>query len=164
MSQLVAFFDANVFYSNASTDFFMFLIKQNLFRATWSNRVHEEWMEALLKNYPHLSRENLERRRDLMNKNGGDCVVVDYEHLVSKLVLPDANDRHVLAAAIQAKAQVIVTYNLKDFPLSATTAYGIEAQHPDEFIMDLTSLAPEAVATAAREHRASLKNPPKTVD
>ena len=50
-----------------------------------------------------------------MNKNVRDCLVTDYQWLIDSLKLPDPNDRHVLAAAIKAKAEVIVTTNLKDF-------------------------------------------------
>jgi len=80
------------------------------------------------------------------------------------LHLPDLDDRHVLAAAIRGRADVIVTCNLRDFPADALRAYGIEAQHPDEFILNLLDLAPGVVAGAARDHLASLRNPPKTVE
>jgi hypothetical protein len=56
------------------------------------------------------------------------------------LALPDPNDHHVLAAAIRCKAEVIVTFNLKDFPVSTLEAFDIEPQHPDEFIIDLWDL------------------------
>ncbi len=80
------------------------------------------------------------------------------------LTLPDLNDRHVLAAAIRAGAGVIVTSNLTDFPKETLTKYGIEAQHPDEFIMHLLDLAPNVVCSAAMKQRESLKNPPLTVE
>lgn len=76
--------------------------------------------------------------------------------------MPDENDRHVLAAAIRGRADVIVTTNLKDFPADILSRYGIEAQHPDEFILHLLDLAPGKVMQAAQDHRLSLKNPPKT--
>jgi len=59
---------------------------------------------------------------------------------------------------------VIVTQNLKDFPPEKLQPYGIEAQHPDTFITHLFDLNADAVVGAAQEHRASLKNPPKSVD
>jgi len=48
-------------------------------------------------------------------------------------MLPDSGDHHVVAAAIRSKANVIVTFNLKDFPRSIEAEYGIEIQHPDDF-------------------------------
>jgi hypothetical protein len=77
--------------------------------------------------------------------------------------LPDPKDRHVLAAAIHGRADVIVTYNLKDFPVEVLETYGLHAQHPDEFIGHLIDLAPNAVVAAAKAHRQSLRNPAKSV-
>jgi hypothetical protein len=77
-----------------------------------------------------------------MDRAALDALVVGYENLIPKLTLPDENDRHVLAAAIRGKAQVIVTMNLKDFPAEVLQKYDMEAQHPDEFILRLIDLAP----------------------
>ena len=91
-------------------------------------------------------------------------MVEGYEDLIPALKLPDPDDRHVLAAAIRAPADVIVTANLKDFPADVLAKYGVDAQHPDEFTRFLIDLAPGPVCRAVKAHRASLKNPPKTVD
>lgn len=95
-----------------------------------------------------------------MDEHVLDCLVTDYEELIPTLNLPDPDDRHVLAAAICAGADVIVTVNLKDFPSSELAKYGIEARHPDDFIADLLRLEPEVVCAAAKQQRTSLKNPP----
>ncbi|MDQ0469799.1 hypothetical protein QO011_002815 [Labrys wisconsinensis] len=99
-----------------------------------------------------------------MDAHVRDAVVSGYEPLIETLVLPDPDDRHVLAAAIRAGASVIITYNLRDFPKAALDPFSIEAQHPDAFIAHLFDVAPEQVVAAARRQRASLKHPPKTVD
>jgi predicted nucleic acid-binding protein len=142
----------------------MHLALTGLFRATWSAGVHEEWICALLRNRPDLSREKLERTRMLMDKHAEDALVTGYEDLIPSLHLPDPDDRHVLAAAIRGRADVIVTANVRDFPVQVLVPFGIEAQHPDEFVLHLLDLAPGVVAAAARNHRESLKNPPKTID
>ncbi len=85
-----------------------------------------------------------------------------YEDLIEGLELPDPGDRHVLAAAIRTRASVIVTYNLDDFPGDYLAKYGLEAQHPDEFITHLLDLNLAAVCLAAKSQRTALKNPPKT--
>jgi hypothetical protein len=76
--------------------------------------------------------------------------------------LPDPDDRHVVAAAIRCGAQSIVTVNLKDFPESVLHRYGMEAQHPDDFVRDLIDLDEDTVANVIREQSAGLRNPPKT--
>ena len=116
MSQLVVLYDACVLYSAPLRDLLMQLALSDLFRAKWSNHIHEEWIKAVLKNKPHITREKINHVRDLMDRHVRDCKVSDYEAIIPSLNLPDQNDRHVLAAAIKSSASVIVTYNLKDFP------------------------------------------------
>lgn len=93
-----------------------------------------------------------------------DACVSGYEALIQGLTLPDADDRHVLAAAIRCNASVIVTFNQKDFPRRALKPYGIEAQHPDEFVDNLFDLDPAAVVAAAQRQRKQLKAPPMNTD
>lgn len=85
--------------------------------------------------------------------------MTDFEDLIVSLNLPDPDDRHVLVAAIVAKANVIVTANLKDFPVSVLSSFGIEAQHPDDFIADLIDLRPLQVIEAIKTLQGRLKNP-----
>jgi predicted nucleic acid-binding protein len=164
VARFTAFYDANVLYPAELRNFLMHLALTGMFRATWSAGVHEEWIEALLRDRPDLSREKLERTRMLMDKNASDALVTGYEALIPGLQLPDPKDRHVLAAAITAGANVIVTINLRDFPETTLAQFGIEAQHPDEFIMHLLDLKPGLVTAAATNHRESLKKPPRTVE
>ena len=162
MATLGAFFDANVLYPSGLRNFLMHLALTGIFRAHWSAEVHDEWIRNLLKNRPDLSREKLERTRQLMEKALPDATVVGYKPLIASLELPDRNDRHVLAAAIRCGASVIVTLNLADFPTPILRNFSIEAQHPDDFVLALLDAFSGFVLEAARTHRASLKNPPKT--
>jgi len=164
VARFTAFYDANVLYPADLRNLLMHLALTGLFRATWSEGVHEEWMSALLRDRPDVSREKLERTRMLMDQHATDALVTGYQDLIPGLQLPDPNDRHVLAAAIRGRADVIVTANLRDFPAETLAEFGIDAQHPDEFVLHLLDLAPGIVAEAARNHRDSLKNPPKTID
>ncbi len=132
----------------------------NLFRAQWTDQIHEEWIRSLLEKRPDLTREQLEKTRALMNLHVRDCLVTGYEDLIDGLTLPDPDDRHVLAAAIKTKASVIVTFNLEDFPYNQLMKYGLEAQHPDEFIVHLFDLNTAAVCLAAKQQRAALRHPP----
>lgn len=164
MATFTALYDACVLYPAPLRDLLMHLALTGLFRAKWTEAIHEEWMRNLLENRPDLTREQLARTRTLMNEAVPDCLIVGYEDLIPALVLPDPDDRHVLAAAIRGRADVIVTYNLNDFPAEVLEHYGIGAQHPDEFITHLLDLAPEAVYAAAKRQRERLRKPPKTVE
>ena len=164
MATLGAFFDANVLYPSGLRNFLMHLALAGIFRAHWSAEVHDEWIRNLLKNRPDITRDKLERTRRLMDQAAPDALVTGYESLIDSLELPDRDDRHVLAAAIRCGASVIVTLNLSDFPNAALAEFGIEAQHPDDFVLSLTETFPEFVLEAARTHRASLRNPSKTRD
>ena len=164
VSNFTALFDACVLYPAPLRDFLMNLAITDLFRAKWTDDIHDEWIRNVLKNRPDLTKERLHRTRDLMNSHVRDCLVIGYQDLIPSLTLPDVNDRHVLAAAIVAGADVIVTYNLKDFPATIFEQYGIEAQHPDEFITHMIDLAPPVVCEAAKRQRMSLKNPPQSVE
>jgi predicted nucleic acid-binding protein len=164
VSSFTALYDANVLYPSTLRNLLMHLALTGLFQAKWSNSIHEEWIAALLRNRPDLSREKLERTRMLMDKHAEDALVSGYEDLIAGLRLPDPHDRHVLAAAIRARADVIVTANVRDFPAEALMPFEIEAQHPDEFVVHLLSWAPGPVIAAARRHRESLKNPAKSAE
>jgi hypothetical protein len=74
------------------------------------------------------------------------------------------DDRHVLAAAIRPDSEVIVTYNLADFPRGSLAEFDIEALHPDEFLSDLFDLNHALVLEAVRMQRSHLRNPPLTPD
>ena len=164
MSTFTALYDACVLYPAPLRDLLMRLALTDLFRASWTDQIHDEWIRNVLADRPDLTQEQLDRTRTLMNSHVRNCLVSGYEDLIEGLELPDPDDRHVLAAAIRTRASVIVTYNLDDFPSDYLAKYGLEAQHPDEFITHLLDLNPAAVCLAAKSQRTALKNPPKTVD
>jgi predicted nucleic acid-binding protein len=163
-SSFTAVYDACVLYPAPLRDFLMWLALSGRFRARWSLEIHNEWKRNLLKNRPDLTTQQLDRTSELMDQAIPDACVTGYEELIAGLTLPDLDDRHVLAAAIRCNADVIVTFNRKDFPSSALTPYGIEAQHPDEFVDNLFHLDPTAVLSAAERQRSQLKTPTMEVD
>src|SRR5260370_22615622 len=156
--------DACVLYPAPLRDLLLWLAMTGLYRPRWTEMIHREWIENLVKVRPDLARDRLERTRDLMNQAVPDCLVAGHESLIAGLSLPDPDDRHVLAAAIHGGAESIVTYNLTDFPATALTAHGIRAQHPDEFIAHFLDVDSVALCTAVKKHRESLLNPPKTAE
>ncbi|AFY35557.1 PIN domain-containing protein [Calothrix sp. PCC 7507] len=162
MSNFTAIYDACVLYPAPLRDFLMRLAVTDLFRARWTDAIHSEWIRNVLKDRPDLTLEKLTRTKNLMNSHVRDCLVTGYEALIVGLQLPDQNDLHVLAAAICCNASTIVTFNVKDFPAQALSPYGIESQHPDDFILHLIDLNPIEICKVVKRHRSSLKNPPKT--
>ena len=164
MARFTALLDACVLYPAPLRDLLLEVAVTDLYRAKWSYAVQEEWIGAVLRERPDLNRQQLERTRDLMNAHVRDALVTDFEPLIEILNLPDANDRHVLAAAIKGHADLIVTTNLNDFPPDELSRWEIEAQHPDEFLQHQFHLAPAAFLQAVKTVRSRLKNPPYSVE
>lgn len=159
----VVVYDACVLYPAPLRDLLIRLARTGLFRAQWTDLILDECFRNILANRPDLQPAALDRTRALMTKAVPDCLVHGFEHLVDGLDLPDPDDRHVLAAAIRAGAQAIITANMTDFPASKLKAYAVEAIHPDDFVLDLLDLAPGAIASVVVEQAATLKSPPRTV-
>ena len=164
MATFTALLDANVLYPARLRDLLIRLALTKRYRARWTTEIQDEWIRNLLANRADLSADQLERTRTLMELAVPDVLVSSYEGLIPGLNLPDAKDRHVLAAAIRCQAGVIVTLNLRDFPAEALAPYGIEAQHPDTFIAHLADLSLPHVCGAVRALRSNLRQPPVTVD
>lgn len=156
--------DACVLYPAPLRDFLMWLALSGCFRARWNMQIHDEWKRNLLLNRTDLTQEQLDRTSALMDQAIPDGLVTGHQGLIADLVLPDPDDRHVLAAAIHCNAGIIVTFNEKDFPAAALSSFGIEAQHPDLFIENLFNLDTAVVVIAAQRQRAQLKNPPIEVN
>jgi predicted nucleic acid-binding protein len=161
---VTAVYDANILYPAPLRDLFIRLAQTGLVRARWTETIHDEWSRNVLKDNSQVSAERLARTRTLMNEAIRDCLVVGYEDLIDSLTLPDPDDRHVLAAAIRAGAEVIVTYNLKDFPAETLARFDVEALHPDDFLVSLFDLAPGLVCAAVKRQREGLRNPPKSAE
>jgi hypothetical protein len=163
-SNVTVVYDACVLYPAPLRDFLMRLALTDLYRARWTNMIHDEWIRNVLKRRSDLQAVDLQRTRELMNLHVRDSLITGFEHLIPAVQLPDDGDRHVVACAIHASASLIVTFNLKDFPNQQLNQYNLAAQHPDDFIFDLLDLHPALVCEAAAKHRRSLKRPPKTSD
>jgi hypothetical protein len=158
----VVVYDASVIYPAPIRDALLWMAFTGLVQAKWTTEIHDEWIRNLLENRPGLDRKKLERTRDLMNESVPDSLIDGYQTLIPTLNLPDPDDRHVLAAAIRSGAQTIVTENLKDFPPSELSQYGITAERADTFLLGLIDINPGQVAAALRSQWQNLQNPPVT--
>lgn len=164
MAHFTALFDACVLYPAPVRDLLLSVASKEQFRARWTHVIHEEWTRSVLAQRQDISPEQLQRTVALMNAAVPDCLVEDYEGLIEALALPDPNDRHVLAAAIKCQADVIVTFNLKDFPMKILRQLDIEVQTPDVFLSHIFDLNPTSFCSAVHQQRARLTKPSYTAD
>jgi len=159
----VVLYDANVLYPSTLRDLLIRIAQAGLVQAKWTDQILDEVFGNLVANRPDLDPQKLTRTRELMNKAVRDCLVTGYEPLIDAVDLPDSDDRHVLAAAIKARAQVIVTNNLKDFPAAALEPWDMEAKSPDDFVLDQIDLSRETFYGAIQRIADSMANPPATL-
>jgi len=101
--------------------------------------------------------DRLRRTRDLMKAALPTADVRGYEPLISGIVLPDSDDRHVVAAAIVGSASVIITWNIADFPEAELARHGLRRGTPDQFALRLHEAAPVAVLAAVVNARTNLR-------
>lgn len=152
--------DACVLYPAPVADALISMHVAGLYTAKWTAKIDEEWLNAVLRTRPEI-REGLERRRDAMHAAVPDWEVeaASYEALIPGLALPDANDVHVLAAAIAGRVDCIVTANSRDFPPAVLAVHGLEVIHPDDFLVYQLDLDPIPSLAAFKEMRQRLRNP-----
>ena len=86
------------------------------------------------------------------------ALVENYESLVPAMT-NDPKDRHVLAAAVRSRAELIVTSNQKDFPATALKPYDVAVRSPGDFLLDQLDLNPSSVVRIAEEVAADMPNP-----
>src|SRR6266540_1606466 len=146
----VVVYDANVLYPSTLRDLLIRIAQAGLVQAKWTDQILDEMFRNLRANRPDLVSTQLDRTRTLMNAAVRDCLVTGYESLIEVVKLPDPDDRHVVAAAIRAGAQTIVTAN-------------IEVKGPDDFVCDQIDLDRQAVFGAVQRIADSWRNPPGTV-
>lgn len=156
-------YDACVLHPPSVRDLLIRIARAGIVQARWSDRILDECFASIRRDRADLSVEQLERTRRLMHAAIPAANVVRYESLMIGMELPDPDDRHVLAAAVRAGAQAIVTFNLSDFPAAVLSEYDVEAKHPDDFLMDCLDLAPALVASCVAEQAADLRSPPQSV-
>lgn len=156
--------DACVLYPAALRDTLLSLAEKELYQPKWSHQILEEWRSNLQANRPDIPIQVLHRTIDVMNAAFPDAVIENYEALIPAVILPDENNRHVLAAAIKANVDVIDTYNIRDFPAELVTRFGIEIITPDNFILHIIDLDPEIALDALYVQIARLVNPPQAIE
>lgn len=146
-----AFLDTCVLVPSVLRDLLLELGTNPAYRPLWSNKVEEELADVIRRHRTALGRAQEETeayiKRLLRNMNAAlpDAKVQGWETLTGSITKgPDPDDAHIIAAAIPGNADVIVTFNLKDFP-NRILPGDLFTQSPDEFLQDLFGLYPRQV-------------------
>ncbi len=162
MTGLVVVLDSDVIYGVSSTDLLLTLGKSGLFRPLWTNRITSDAIRNLLINRPELDVAQLQRRVDMMNLAFPDaCIKVPQD--LEREMTNHPGDRHVLATAVHAQAGIVLTRNLRHFPVSALAPFGIEALTPDDLVLRLIPHHAHVVKTAIISVASRLNKPAQTV-
>jgi predicted nucleic acid-binding protein len=159
LTRFAVFLDACVLVPVALTDTLLRLADRGLFRPLWSQQVLDEATDAVAEIRP-AQLAGMHRRVAAMNDHFPDALVQGSDQLVSGIVLPDPDDRHVAAAAVRGGADCILTHNLRHFPPEALAPLGIEAIAPDDFLLDQLDLAPALTVQVVRAQAAATGTPP----
>ena len=152
----VVLLDANLLYPFHLRNLLIQFGVERLFAARWTAAIHEEWIGNLVAD-GRATRERLMRTLGIMRRVLPTADVFGFEHRIEGLDLPDTGDRHVLAAAIEAGASVLLTFNLADFPRAILAPFGVAARDPDGFLCELHADNPEAVEAAVDASRLNLR-------
>ncbi|WP_416867882.1 MAG: PIN domain-containing protein [Imperialibacter sp.] len=159
-AHFTAVLDANVLFPVVIRDYLIWLLLYDLYTPKWSGKLLEEFTDIFQKRNLNLSPEQISRQVKLINKACPHALVERYEAIIPSIKLPDENDRHVVAAAIKCNANVIVTYNLQDFPNEYLETAGLSAVDQDTFIADMIDLSPKRCCEAFREMVLTKNKPP----
>lgn len=152
-----AVLDTNVIFPVIIRDLLFWFAHYDLYTPKWSENIFTEWKTVMLRK--GVSEEEATKRIHKANLAFPDALVQNYSGLVAQLDLPDVDDRHVLAAAIKANANVIVTNNLKDFPEDYLDSFGLKAKSSDDFLTDIIDLNADIAVKAFREMVLNKRNP-----
>jgi predicted nucleic acid-binding protein len=162
---VIVVYDANVLYPNTLRDLLIRIAQlPHIVQAKWTDQILDEMLEALRKNRQDISEEKASLLRERMIAAVRDCLVLGYQPFVEILDLPDPDDRHVLAAAIRVNAQLIVTWNRKDFPPEKLAPWGVRAKSPDDFVRDVMGIDPQAVWACVQQIVDSRIRRPVTIE
>ncbi|MBK5935082.1 PIN domain-containing protein [Rhodovulum imhoffii] len=141
--------DACVLYPTVLRELLLAVAAKGLFTPLWSARILEEWGRAARKLGP-VGEAQARGEIALLRAAWPDSEVVGQDGLAARLWLPDPADIHVLAAAISGSAEILLTFNARDFPRHILEAEEVQRKNPDAFLMGLWYGAAEDVTDAVR--------------
>jgi predicted nucleic acid-binding protein len=148
-----AVLDACVLYPTVLREILQGAGEAGLYEPVFSDRILREWVLATAKLGP-AAPAIAEGEAAILRASFPRLLVREQPQIEARLLLPDPNDRHVLATAIAGSADAIVTFNAQDFPGHALAAEGVTRRDPDGFLWELHSRHPEAMAGIVETVRA----------
>ena len=140
-----AVLDACVLFPTVLREILQGAAAAGLYQPVFSDRILREWVRATAKLGP-VAPALAEGEAATLRAAFPRALVRERPEIEARLILPDPNDIHVLATAIAAGADVIVTYNAQDFPGHVLAAERITRRDPDGFLWELQSRHPETMA------------------
>ena len=158
----IVLLDADVLHPWVLCGLLLRLAERGLYRPAWSEEILDEVDASLIARMPERE-ERIRRRREAIQATFADALVPDpapYLGVVPPGVEP--GDRHVVAAALSARADAIVTRNIRDFAPDALAEMGLLVQLPDEFLTHQWWLDPGAVTGEVVAMAAETARPPLT--
>jgi predicted nucleic acid-binding protein len=153
--------DSCVLYPMYLRDTLLCAAEAGLYRPHWSQEILDGALRNLLTKQ-QITAQQASRLEQQIKSAFPDAMLEVPERLLPCMD-NDPGDRHVLASALIAKAQVIVTDNLKHFPPESLSQFRVEAQSADQFLTSLYDLSPESMLEVLQNQVSWLRNPPMSV-
>ena len=160
MARYAVVLDACVLVPVTLADTLLRVAEHNLYRPLWTSRIIDEAAGAIAEIHPDISRERIRQRFTAMDDAFEDARIEGYEGLIDGVTLPDPDDRHVVAAALQGRGDSIVTANIRHYPESVLDPLNIDVIHPDSFLLDQLDLAPALILDVLYQQAAHTRRPP----
>ena len=141
--------DACVLFPSLVRGILIGIAERGVFAPVWSERIFGEWRIAVARQHGLDAEAEVVMAQADLTQRFPDASVEAWPEFESQIHLPDPADAHVLGAAKAGGADILLTFNLKDFPRRIVEPLGIEVQHPDGFLWSLLSDASELVPESA---------------
>lgn len=155
--------DACVMLPQTLNDLLLTLAEEELFQPIWTAELLDEVERNLVKKFGVAPPSAAYRIRQMRKAfPHAESETEGYRELIGSMK-NHRKDRHVLAAAVRSGAALIVTTNLKDFPDQALEPYDIDAEHPDEFLLDQLDLDEHRVLAAIDRMLLRNTRPPRSL-
>jgi predicted nucleic acid-binding protein len=159
---LTAVLDACVLYPVSLRDVLLRLAEAELYQVVWSERILGEMKGAILGKRLDIEEQKIDNMIAGM-RNAFPEAEFDGWQLLEEDMRNHDKDKHVLALAVRARADMLVTSNLKHFPPEACEPYCVEPIDPDEFLCQLLEGNEAEIRSVLEVLSQDMKNPPMSV-